>query len=166
MELKVISPRVKTKYYSFKKTNKDINEVYTEVLVRKFTSHVCRYIDEKMKESLQIKYVDKPEETYLKQHLNIPHLEEGDGIKVNNSERNVNNDISIIYNCKDSTKIENKNNLIGQKYIDNIKIELSSLTAIRDFIIEVTTEIFNPTSLFGNMSRDSPGLGGTLLVGL
>ena len=91
-------------------------------MVRKFTSHVRRYIDEKMKESLQIKYVDKPGERDLKQHLNIAHLEEGEDIKVNNSERNVDNDISIIYNCKDSTKIENKNTLIGQKYIDNIKI--------------------------------------------
>ena len=122
MELKVISPRVKKKYYSLKKTNKHINEVYTKVLVRKFTSHVRRYIDEKMKESLQIKYVDKPEERDLKQHLNIAHLEEGEGIKVNNYERNVNNDISIIYNCKDPTKIENKNTLTGQKYKDNIKI--------------------------------------------
>jgi len=54
-----------------------------------------RYFNKNIKESLQLRYVDKAEEN-TKQHLHVTHLEEGEGITRNNSEVNVNNDIRII----------------------------------------------------------------------
>ena len=79
-------------------------------------SDARRYFNINIKESIQLRYVDKAEAN-TKQHLHVTHLEEGEGITRNNSEVNVNNDIRIIYNCKDATKTEHKTTLLATKSI-------------------------------------------------
>ena len=72
-------------------------------------------------------YADKAEEN-IKQHLHVTHLKDRKGVTRINYELNVNNDISILYNCKDATKTEHKTPSLATQSIDNINIDLSSIT--------------------------------------
>ena len=94
-------------------TNTDIDASFKEVSVRKYPPHARRYIEQNIKESLQIRYVGKAEK-YLNQHLNVTHLEDEKGITRNISEVNEHDTLSIIYNCKDPTKTENKTNPVAK----------------------------------------------------
>ena len=96
-------------------------------------------------------YVDKAEEN-IKQHLRVIHLEDGKGITRINYELNVNNDISVLYNCKDATKTKQKTPSLATQSINNTNIDLSSITKPNNFNVAVAIEIFIPTSLFGSIS--------------
>ena len=103
------------KMESFMKTknvsrNNQLHEFIMQIVELKNDSDpspVRRYFPKKIKESFQLRYVDKAEQN-IKQHLHVTYLEDGEGITRYYSKVNVNNDISNLYNCKDATTTEHK----------------------------------------------------------
>ena len=82
----------------------------------------------------------------------VTHLEDEYGTTQSTAEVNANNDISIIYNCKDATSTEQKNTSLVTQSITNINIYSLSIIKQNIFNVVVATEIFLSTSLFGSIS--------------
>ena len=97
-------------------------------------------------------YVDKAEEN-IKQHLHVIHLEDGKGITRINYELNINNDISVLYNCKDATKTKQKTPSLATQSINNINIDSSYITKPIFVNVTVATYMLIPASLFGSISH-------------